>query len=804
MLKVFPDSVNEKLGFPALLERVRNYCVSEEAKDFAMRVRPLSDPAFIERLLNQTAELKDVLQFDDALPFGGLPFVRGLFTKAESLGAYLNEEDFVKVREWLQTVAGVRNYFEKRKEKYPEIARLMGLSEFNAANGSAFIKEINVIIGPDGAVFPNASPELQRIHRAITEKTQATRQLLERILREARQNGWTDQKEMTIRNERLVIPLSADFKGKIKGLIHDVSGSGQTVFMEPLDAVTLNNEVRELRLRQRNEIIRLLTVLTTEMRPFIASFRKVSDFITQVDFIRAKAKLALDIKAVKPQIQLKNRRLFLRDARHPLLVLQKGFDAVVPLMLALDTQARIIVISGPNAGGKSVALKTVGLCQVMLQAGMLVPTHENSVFPIFDKLFIDMGDDQSIQNDLSTYSAHLEMMRIMLEKMDARSLFLIDEFGSGTDPQFGGPIAESMLEEFVKMKSLGVATTHFSNLKDFAEINHATVNAAMRFDLTTIAPTYELEQGVPGASYALDIAGRVGISTEVIERAKIKIGSERVEVERLLAKLTKTQEELERKEALIEKLQKETEQKNVKLTDLLDRQKQNEQELQEKRKKILEVARQESAQMLKDANVKIENVIRQIREKKAEKDFTRLLRSRLQEELNVQVEKAPKKEEPVYEVATETNIAVGDWVRLKDSENVGRVLEVTDKRCVVALGELRTTAKLKEVVKVTPAGKGASDKNPANYLDPRRLAAQARQLDVRGLRVDEALIQVDKFMDDIILSGLRQFQILHGKGGGMLRTAIRAHLRKSYPQIKKLIDAPNEGGGSGITICEWE
>ncbi|MDW8158635.1 MAG: endonuclease MutS2 [Bacteroidia bacterium] len=799
-MHIYTNQALQKLGYPILIEAVRNYCISQEGKNLAEKLHPRRNIDEIERLLKETEEYKNLLLYDTPLPLNYLPPIESLLNKASIEGTILLEEEFFRLGQWLKTVREAQKYLVAKKLQYPHLYALLGEEEYD----TSFTREIEQVIGPDGKILPNASEELVRIRKALQEQNAALRQMLESILRTARNSGWTDSKEITFRNDRLVIPINTDFKGKIKGIIQDVSASGQTVYIEPLEALQLNNEIRELHIREQNEIFRLLSELTSKLRPFVPAFQKYLKLTSTLDLIRAKAKLAIELKAEMPQIDRTAQLVDLRVAYHPLLLLQK--KVVVPLNLKLDTQKRIVVISGPNSGGKSVTLQTVGLLALMTQTGLLPTCSEKSTLPIFNKLFVEIGDDQSIQNDLSTYTSHLKMMRLILDRLDRFSLFLIDEFGSGTDPQLGGPIAEALLEEFVKKRGFGVITTHYSNLKEFAAICPSTENAAMYFNLKTMEPTYQLEQGVPGSSYAFEIALRVGIPKVIIERAKGKVGKVRLEFEKLLAELRSQQLQIREREKETEKLKKELEVKNKELEKVIEKYKQTEKEILAQKKKILKEAKISAAQLLKETNAKIENIIRQIKESQAEKEVTRTLRQILQEELAARTQEI-EEEEKIEEILDsdqsdkeKRTIQVNDWVRLPDSVLVGKVLEVKGNKALVATGEVKATFRVKDLRKVENFEE-KPQKVKSNYFNLGTIAKVASELDVRGMRVEEALKSIEKYMDNVIMSGIPQVAIIHGKGSGILRLAIREFLQKNFAQIKKIYDAPENEGGSGKTIC---
>lgn len=798
-MRVFPEQGADKLGFDTILQTLHDLCLSVEGKALALTLRPRHDAAWITLRLRQTAEMKEIIDTGDALPTQSIPSVSHILARAEVVGNYIDEEDAYRFLRWLQMLRRLKGYFENRAEKYQALAELIKGYRFE----TSLVEVIEKIIGADARMLSTASKELNNLRRAIADKSSALRQTMERLLRQARDAGYTADRELTIRNERLVIPVNADHKGRMAGVVHDVSQTGQTVFIEPIEVLALNNELRELRIRERQEMIRILTALTDQIRPGVVAYRGFVHFVAQVDLIMAAAQLAVRLRAAQPKIHAHNNGLKVLQARHPLLVLQRGGEQVVPLSLTLVPDKRVLVISGPNAGGKSVALKTVGLLQIMVQSGLLVPASPDAEFGLFQKIFVDIGDDQSIQNDLSTYSSHLAHMRQMLEELDERSLFLIDEFGTGTDPQLGGPIAEALLENFLQRNAYGVITTHYSNLKDFATRHVRTANAAMQFDVATLRPTYVLEMGHPGSSYAFELAQRAGIPPDVLGAARHKMGSSRADVDGLLVNLQQQQATLEQQQELLRKRENE-------LNDLLAKTKARERDSQNLRRQVLEQAQQTAAQLLADANARIEHTIREIREQQAQKEATRALRKQLDSEVRNLIlypetanpDASPAEittdTEPTFEDRADEPIAVGDWIRLTVGEARGQVVEVQDGRLMVAFGELRSRIRTSDVVKVAPV---AAAPTYRSVTDPRQTAASITVLDVRGQRVEPALQALDKFIDQALLAGLGTVTILHGKGSGALRAAIRQHLQANYyGRITKLEDAAPNAGGDGQTL----
>lgn len=798
---LYPDTASDKLGHAEVLRRLAGLCLSEAARERAQALPVLTEPEEIRRALRQAVEFKELLGKDEPLPLDYLPPVGKLLAHARIENSFLNEQEFHTLRRWLGTVRRVTQYFRKREEKYPELAELLRVSAFD----TGFVQEIDRVVGPEGQIKNSASPELARLRRQQAEMSSGLRGLMQRLLKDARQNKWTDSPELTIRGDRLVIPVAANHKHKLPGFVHDVSNSGQTVFIEPLEALQQNNDIQEARLRERDEIRRILFELTEQLRPLVPEYKLFSEYITEIDLIRAKARLALDLNAGMPNIKAEGAALEIRDGRHPLLCLAKSWEKVVPMDARLDAGSRILLISGPNAGGKSVALQTTGLLQLMLQSGLLAPADEASSFPVFRKLFLDMGDDQSIQNDLSTYTSHLSHMQHFLGGLDEHSLFLIDEFGTGTDPEMGGAMAETLLEKFEMTRARGVITTHYGNLKEYAEGENGVVNGAMAFDLAEIAPLYRLEQGAPGSSYAFEIARRVGVPENVIRLAREKTGRDRANAERLLSSLKLREEE-------IAGLKKELEEKISRQESVNQQLAEAEKELRQQKRELTRQTKERAAEVLRKAQMKVEETVRKIRDAQAGKQETQQLRKELNQALAEAAENALPEElakeageallDPAFERVKDEQIRQGDWVQLPDSAAVGKVLEFQGKRALVAIDELRTSAKTADLIKVAPVEEKPEKKtsNRAQYTNPDKVAETPRELDLRGMYADEAIQALDRFMDAQIVAGREELRLLHGKGTYVLRDAVRRHLRASYPEVANMYDATRQSGGGGVTI----
>jgi DNA mismatch repair protein MutS2 len=577
-------------------------------------------------------------------------------------------------------------------------------------------------------------------------------------------------------------------------LIHDESATGQTAFIEPEEVFHLNNKVRDLEFERRREIIRILVALTDEIRPYVPLLISYHGLLTKLDFVRAKALFAIDIDAVMPVLS-KDPELNLINARHPLLYLNTQKDpthTVVPLNIKIDEQDRIVLVSGPNAGGKSVCMKTVGLLQLMLQSGLLIPADERSSMGIFKQFFADIGDDQSIESDLSTYSAHLSKMKHFTSFANGRTLVLIDEFGTGTDPQFGGPIAEAILEQLNSKKVRGVVTTHYSNLKLFASNTEGLQNASMLFDNQQMKPLYILQMGKPGSSYAFEIAQKIGLSKEILASAKTKIGEQQNRVDSLLVDLERDKKDIYHTKVAVNKKEKELETLRQSYESLKA-------EMDANKKEILRKAKEEAREVLRNANKLIENTISEIKTSNADKEKTKALRATLKQSLDKHAEPLKKKAKPTT-VSENIALEVGDWVRIDDTGSEGEILEITkNNSLIIALGSLRTVVKSNRVSKLKSKEKSKAVKR-RSVLSSESIADFHPEVDVRGMRTEDALSKIELVLDRAVMIGYPSLKIIHGKGDGILRKFIRDYLRK-YNHVSRFEDEHADRGGDGITYA---
>ena len=790
---LYPSNLEQKINFLKIKDLLKDECTSSLGKEYVDRMAFSSDYNLVTKLLDQTEEFQRILISGEMFPSSHFTNLTPYLEKAKLEGAFLDEEDFYELKGAMLTLKSCITFFQKNGEFYPVLSQLLGLL---IDLDLGLLKAIDAIIDEKGKIRSNASKELQLIRAQIIYEEGRLRKVMDRIFKEARAKGLTpEDASMTIRGGRLVIPVAAENKRKLRGFIHDESATGQTVFMEPEEALDINNEIRDLEYMERREIIKILTQLTDRLRPAIPALRKATNFLGLIDFIRAKAKFAQKTESAKPEI-IKERILSWTRARHPLLemALKTQGKKITPLDVKLGGHERLLVISGPNAGGKSVALKTVALLQYMLQSGLLIPVHPDSKSSLFDNFFIDIGDEQNLENDLSTYSSHLMSMKHFTQFANRKTILFIDEFGTGTEPQFGGAIAEAILLSLNKLGAFGVITTHYGNLKQVANKNQGLVNGAMRYDVDRLEPLYQLEIGKPGSSFALEIASKIGISKEILEYAKANIGEERVRYDRLL-----TQLENEKNQYSVLLAEAKSKEKLLKMR--LQEYNQMKQTLELTKKKYIQEAKQEAKALLDQTNKKIESAIREIKEGQAEKEVTKQIRKELEVfKEEVKPEKLVIKD-PEIEVI-DGKIGEGDWVRLKDNGAIAEVLRVKNNEAEIAIGELKSNVKISRLEKISHTQVKKEVKAIASrggYNTNEKMMDFSYNLDLRGKRGEEILPLIQTFIDEGHMLGVKDLRIVHGKGDGILREITR-NLLKHMSQVKKMEDEHADRGGAGVTL----
>uniref|UniRef100_UPI00404825CC endonuclease MutS2 n=1 Tax=Algoriphagus sp. TaxID=1872435 RepID=UPI00404825CC len=790
---LYPSNLEQKVNFIKIKELIKAECTSSLGQGVVDQITFSKDFGLVQRLLDQTEEFRQLLLAGEPFPSSHFTNLNPYLEKAKLEGSFLEQDEFQEIKLALQTLQLCISFFQKFGESYPTLKALLGLL---LDLDLKLLREIDQVLDEKGKLRSNASKELQLIRTQLLYEESRLRKVMERVFKEARAKGLVpDDSAMTIRGGRMVIPIAAENKRKLRGFIHDESATGQTVFMEPEEALDINNEIRDLEYMEKREIIRILTKLTNQLRPNIPALRKATNFLGVFDFIRAKARFALKTNSVKPILTLE-RGLSWSDARHPILEisLKAQGKQVVPLHLNLDHQKRLLLISGPNAGGKSVTLKTVALLQYMLQCGLLLPMHPDSKCSLFDHLFIDIGDEQSLENDLSTYSSHLMSMKHFSQFANKKTILFIDEFGTGTEPQFGGAIAESILLALAKLGAYGVITTHYGNLKQLAEKQQGLVNGAMRYDVEKLEPLYQLEIGKPGSSFALEIASKIGLSKEIVSYAKQQIGEERVRYDRLLSKL-------ENEKNQYAQLLKEVKEKDSLLAAKLKEYGLLKDTLEQTKKNYIQEAKLEAKSLLDQANKKIESVIREIKEGKAEKEVTKNLRKELDVfKEKVKPEKVTPKDPEIQVIGGQ--IQLGDWVRLKDNGAIGEVLLLKSKDADLLIGDLKSTVKLsrlEKIAKTTAKKELKSMEKRGSYQTTTKMMDFSSNLDLRGKRGEEVLPMIQNFIDEGFMLGIKNLRIVHGKGDGILREVTR-NLLRSMSQVGKLEDEHADRGGAGVTL----
>ncbi len=814
---LYPSDIEQKIAFATIRQLLKAKCVSTLGEEKVNEITFSTEHAIVTKLLSQTDEMLRILTTEaDELPIGNFYDVRPALSRIRIEGLYLDEVEVFDLRRALEALQLLVVFLTKRESGvYPYLHELIqGVETF-----PLIINRIDSILNKFGKIKDNASPELARIRKEIFQVQGSISRTLNSILRQAQVDGYVEKDVApTMREGRLVIPVSPAFKRKVNGIVHDESATGKTVFIEPTQVVEANNRLRELEGEERREIIRILVEFTNFIRPHTQSIVASQYFLGEIDFLRAKALFAIEIKAIKPRID-NCCQLEWAKAIHPILYLslKKQGKEIVPLDITLNEKQRILIISGPNAGGKSVCLKTVVLLQYMMQCGLLIPVHDSSRAGIFERLFIDIGDEQSIENDLSTYSSHLLNMKFFIKNSNPSTLLLIDEFGTGTEPLIGGAIAEASLERFNKNMAFGVITTHYTNLKHYAEDTPGVVNGAMLYDRQHLQPLFELSIGNPGSSFAIEIARKIGLPEDLIADAASKVGTEHLDYDKHLQDIVRDKRYWENKRQQIR-------QKEKKLEETLEKYETELNNIDRQRKEITSKAKDEANNLLSAANAKIEATIRQIKEVQAEKEKTKEIRKELDDfkkkvTPSNQTQSDPKRPKSKLLIRKESNqssalgnsvsLVVGANVRLKGQTATGKIIEIQDKQAIVAFGQMKSTVKL---TKLEPISNTQLKKEARKYENlgttssddvRQRKLTFSSDIDVRGMRVDEALQAVMYYIDDAIMVGVSEVRILHGTGTGALRQMIRQYL-PTIQGVRSFRDEHVQLGGSGITIIEFE
>ena len=817
---IYPKNFEQKIGFDVVRNEINKRCVSPLGLTYAERMQFSDRADDVRRLLTQTNEFLAILQSKRDFPINFFFDLRAPLKAITAPGTFLSAENLFNLKRSLTTSGEIIAFFKPRDGEptpYPCLEQL-------TASMLAFpdiTTEINRVLDKFGNVKDNASPLLQQLRDTIASTTASINGLMRRIIAQGRQSGVFDSDTApSVRDGRLVLPVAPMHKRKVKGIVHDESASGKTIFIEPEEIVEANNRIRETEAEIAREIIRILTEVTDLIRPHVDELLNTYETLGKIDFIRAKASFALDIDAQMPNLHTKP-TIEWYHAIHPALFLslrQHGKE-VVPLNLQLDGDNRILVISGPNAGGKSVCLKTVGVIQYMMQCGVLPMLHSNSHMGIFKSIFIDIGDQQSIEDDLSTYSSHLQNMKMFLNRGDNRSLVLIDEFGSGTEPQIGAAIAQAILEQLNDKRVMGVITTHYQNLKQFADETPGIINGAMLYDRQLMQPLFQLSIGYPGSSFAIEIARKTGLPAQVIDKASEIVGSDYINMDKYLLDIVRDRKYWENKRYDIHQKEKRLDAIIADFNARIDT-------LKQEHRAIIKQARTEAQDIIDQSNAQVERTIREIREMQAEKEKTKEVRQQLDDfkrrlqqskhegestehlrQLTPKQQPKPRKKAEKTKTDANAPLAVGDNVLLKGGNTVGSILTIDEKYAIVAFGNIKTrveTSKLQRTLKqVTKAKETASISNAtSNEIRSRQLQFKP-DIDVRGMRADEAVQAITYFIDDAIQFSAHKVRILHGTGTGVLRDVIRQYLN-TVPGVTSYHDEHVQFGGAGITIVNLD
>lgn len=839
---IYPSNFENKIQFSEIRSLLKGYCLCQLGKDKVDEMAFSGDVAVINTMLRQTREFRRLQEESDDFPLQFFFDMRESVKRIRLEGTHLEENEIFDLRRSLETIAAIVRFLDRGSDEgvydYPTLHELTeGVLTF-----PEILRRIDQILDKYGKVKDSASPALADIRMQLHKAEGSVSRTLYSILRAAQSDGLVDKDVTpTVRDGRLVVPIAPGLKRKIKGIVHDESSTGKTVFVEPTEVVEANNRIRELEAEERREVVRILVDFTKLVRPYVNEIIYAYLLLAEIDFIRARAEFAALVGGIEPEVQAAPVIDWI-SSRHPLLwlALKKQDKPVVPLDITLTRDRHILIISGPNAGGKSVCLKTVGLLQYMLQCGLSVPMSECSTVGVFKNLMIDIGDEQSIENDLSTYSSHLLNMKNMMRQANDGTLLLIDEFGTGTEPQIGGAMAEAVLNQFVKKQAWGVITTHYQNLKHYADSHDGIANGAMLYDRHEMRPLFQLAIGQPGSSFAIEIARKTGIPEEVIKEASEMVGSDYIQSDKYLQDIVRDKRYWENKRQNVHQREKELERTVARYEKEIA-------DLEQSRKDILRKAKEQAEELLKESNKKIENAIREIRESQAEKEETKRIREELNEfkagvsEIDAKAnddliakkirqiqerkerhkkhkdEKAERERQAaakLREAASKAakkegrNLEGGDSVKIKGLSTVGKIESMDGKNATVIFGGMRTKMPASRLEYVDMAEAKKEDVAPVfnvsretrETIDNRKLNFH-QDLDVRGMRGDEALNAVMYFIDDACLVGMSRVRILHGKGNGILRQLIRQYLA-TVPSVTSFRDEHVQFGGAGITVVD--
>jgi len=816
-MKVFPKSVEEKLGFGVLRERLDTLMLSRLGQDRLANMRLSNNLEWLRAELGRVSELQDVFRFDDALPLDHVQDIRDVIRRAAPEGAYLGPENLNAVRHVLGTLRRTRQYFLTREEKYPGLVNVVNqwspLPELE--------KRIAQVVDEEGRVRDDASPELHRLRKLILRRQAQLRERLMAALRRAVEQGFAADEQPTFRNGRMVIPIRVEAKRKVKGFVQDASATGQTVYIEPAECLDLNNEVRELEAEEVREIERILRMVTSLIRDSLAEVKEGVRILAQLDFLQAKAHLANELNAVVPKLN-EDGRIDIIQGRNPVLSLyfkraqepDGSARSVVPLDLKLGIDFNSLVITGPNAGGKTVAMKTVGLFTLMLAYGIPLPIDDRSQFGLFDRLMVDIGDEQSLEEDLSTFSSHIANLKYMIQNAGSRSLILIDEAGTGTDPAEGGAIAQAVLERLTQLQARTIATTHHGTLKVFAHETPGVENGSMEFDQATLSPTYRYKPGIPGSSYAFDIARRMGLRAFLLKRARKLVGKQKTALEELIVSFESRAQKADIQRMEAEKVLKEAE-KERRLFE------ERSETFYQEKDRIRREALAEAEAIVQKANAAVERTIREIKEAQADREATKAARAQLEDfkqkasKRKRQLERRQAKrarrrlkkqtlsEDTINKHDVTGPIIEGDQVVLDNGSTAAEVIEIDEDEAVIAFESMRLRVKRERLKKVGGPRKQritVRQVEAGGKTEVSSLGVQS-SIDLRGLRVDEAIQAVTRLIDEAVAANINSLEILHGKGTGALREAIQVYLA-GRRDVEHFEEAQWNLGGAGVTVVK--
>lgn len=795
-MHLYPESVREKTGFASLLRFTRSLALTETGAERILGISPSESRLEVRQLLGETAEMMQWQQVEGTFSLSCSLEIPKIIRQARNEGAMLSPAQLLTLLRVLMPARNVRASIVKKHTEYPLLTLL--------CNEMPVMKElehrISETVDDYAEVRDSASPELRSIRKRLASKRTELRQRMQQILRQAKNDGMVSDEEATLRNGRMVIPLRAEFKRQFSGFIHDVSGSGQTVYIEPADALYLNNDIREFEAAESAEIERLLKQLTAEIRPQCDALEILVDVVSRLDEVHARARTGHALGGIIPELS-DSSRLELWQARNPVLMLRepeaRRRDVVIPMDLRLEEEEAVLIITGPNAGGKSVALKTLGLFQLMMQSGFAIPAGEGSKLPVLPGLFVDLGDDQSIENDLSTFSSRLHWMREVLQSAMAGALVLIDEAGAGTDPEEGSALYEAFIDACRKKNVRLVATTHYGQLKVFAHNTPGCVNASMEFDVKTLAPSYVLQKGVPGSSYAFEIGRRMGLPDWFLKDARGRLGKSKAQLEKLILEMEKKTQAANESKVQLDAMQREAARQKTEFE-------QKNKTLNREKLKIRDRALREARQLLMETNKSVERLVREIKESSADRKTVTKARKELDDQKKViETELVQQPADPDAEalaIDLEGAPAAGDAIRMKGGSSLGELLEIDGKHATILVNGLKVRTAYKNLIKVQPP-KAKTPKITFITTPEVVVRPVSMSKDVRGYRGEAALIEVAHYLDEAARAGLQQVDIVHGKGNGILSKRIHEYL-KSRGDVVAFDFAPWDLGGPGCTVVK--